>query len=120
MFARSVVLREPVNPFLPGAHCQGQNDSNGPIPIIDSQVETEIYFWSLFTDASNGVLHHSWVKNGVERYGEDIKIGESGWWRSWSAKSIVPKEDTGKWKVVVSRVDEQTSKVLCVVHFRIE
>ena len=56
----------------------------------------------------------------VERYGEDIKIGESGWWRSWSGKNIVSKEDAGRWKVVVTNVSEQDNEVLCVVHFLVK
>ncbi len=120
MFARDVVLREPIDPFQPGAHCESAAEPTGPIPVIDSQVETKVFFWSLFTNATDGVLRHSWVKDGVERYGENIKIGESGWWRSWSGKNIVPKEDAGKWKIVVSTVGGQTDEILCVVHFLVE
>jgi len=120
MFARNIVLREPVDPFPPGAYCSNRAEPTGPIPVIDSRVESRIFLWSLFINASDGVLRHSWIKDGVERYGEDLKIGESGWWRSWSGKDINPKDDPGKWKVVVSKVDESGTKVLCQVYFRIQ
>ncbi len=119
MFARDVVLREPVNPFKPGAYCEREAEPAGPIPVVDSQVDSRVFFWSLFTNATEGVLRHSWYKEGVEIYGEDIEIGESGWWRSWSGKDIVPKEDAGKWKLVVSTVGEK-NQVICVVHFLVK
>lgn len=120
MFARNVVLREPVDPFVPGAYCSNQDKPVGPIPVINSKVESRVYLWSLFINGSEGLLHHSWIKDGVEKYGEDLKIGESGWWRSWSSKEINPKNDRGNWKVVVSTVDPSGTKVLCQVYFRIE
>ena len=119
MFARDVVLREPVRPFKPGAYCEREAEPSGPIPVVDSQVENRVFFWSLFTRASEGVLRHSWYKEGVEIYGENIEIGESRWWRSWSGKDIVSKEDAGKWKLVVSTVGER-KQVLCVVHFLVK
>jgi len=119
MFARDVVLREPVRPFKPGAYCEREAEPAGPIPVVDSQVENRVFFWSLFTRASEGVLRHSWYKGDVEIYGENIEIGESGWWRSWSGKDIIPKEDAGKWKLVVSTVGEN-NQVICVVHFLVK
>ena len=119
MFARNVVLREPVEPFKPGAYCEAEAEPAGPIPVVDSQTESQVYFWSLFTNASEGVLRHSWYKEGVEIYGENIEIGESGWWRSWSGKNIVPKEDAGRWKLVVSTVGEN-NQVICAAHFLVK
>ncbi len=119
MFARDVVLREPVSPFKPGAYCEREAEPAGPIPVVDSQVENRVFFWSLFTRASEGVLRHSWYKEGVEIYGENIEIGESGWWRSWSGKDIVPYKDAGKWKLVVSTVGEK-NQVICVAHFLVK
>ncbi|NIO07619.1 MAG: DUF2914 domain-containing protein [Deltaproteobacteria bacterium] len=119
MFARDVVLREPVRPFKPGAYCESEPEPAGPIPVVNSQEENRVFFWSLFTNASEGILRHSWVKGDVEVYGENIEIGESGWWRSWSGKEIVAKEDAGRWKLVVSKVGEPND-VICVVHFLIK
>ncbi len=119
MFARDVVLREPVRPFKPGAYCEREAEPAGPIPVVDSQMENRVFFWSLFTNATEGVVRHSWYKEGVEIFGENIEIGESGWWRSWSRKDIVPKEDAGKWKLVVSTVGEN-NQVICVVHFLVK
>ena len=119
MFARDVVQREPVRPFKPGAYCERDAEPAGPIPVVDSRVENRVFFWSLFTRASEGVLRHSWYKGDVEKYGENIEIGESGWWRSWSGKDIVPKEDAGKWRLVVSTVGEN-NQVICVVHFLVK
>lgn len=120
MFARDVVLREPVGPFFPGAHCEGNLEPSSPIPVIDSQVENRVFFWSLFTNATDGVLRHSWIKDGVEIYGENINIRKSGWWRSWSGKDIASKKDAGRWKVVVSKLGAQADEVLCVVHFMVK
>ncbi len=119
MFARDVVLREPVRPFKPGAYCEREAEPAGPIPVVDSQVENRVFFWSLYTNATEGVLRHSWYKEGVEIYGENIEIGASGWWRSWSGKDIISKEDAGKWKLVVSTVGEN-NQVICVVHFLVK
>ncbi len=119
MFARDVVLREPVRPFKPGAYCEREVEPAGPIPVVDSRVENRVFFWSLFTNATEGVVRHSWYKDDVEIYVENIEVGESGWWRSWSGKDIVPKEDAGKWKLVVSTVGEN-NQVICVVHFLVK
>jgi len=119
MFARDVVLREPVSPFKPGAYCEKEAEPRGPIPVVDSKVENKVFFWSLFTNATEGVLRHSWYRESIEIYGENIEIGESGWWRSWSGKDIVAKEDAGRWKLVVSTVGEE-NHVICVVHFLVK
>ncbi len=119
MFARDMVLREPVRPFKPGAYCERGAEPAGPIPVVNSQVENKVFFWSLFTHASEGILRHGWYKEDVEIYSENIEIGESGWWRSWSDKKIVPKEDTGKWKLVVSTLGEN-QQIICVVHFLVK
>ncbi len=119
MFARDVVLREPVRPFKPGAYCERETEPAGPIPVVNSQVENRVFFWSLFTHASEGILRHDWYKEDVEIYSENIEIGESGWWRSWSGKDLVPKEDAGKWKLVVSTLGEN-KQIICVVHFLVK
>lgn len=119
MFARDVVSKEPVRPFKPGAYCEPEAEPAGPIPVVNSQVENKVFFWSLFTHASEGVLRHGWYKDDVEIYGENIEIGESVWWRSWSGKDIIPKEDAGKWKLVVSTLGEN-KRIICVVHFLVK
>ena len=119
MFARDVVNREPVGPFEPGAYCESEAEPTGPIPVIDSQAERRVFFWSLFTDSADGVLLHSWYKDGVELEVVNLKIEKSGWWRSWSWQDIVPNDHAGKWKVVVSTVGE-ASEVICVAHFLVK
>ena len=119
MFARDVVMREPVRPFKPGAYCEHETEPAGPIPVVNSQVEDRVFFWSLFTHASEGILRHGWYREDVEIYSENIEIGESGWWRSWSGKELVPKQDVGKWKLVISTLGEN-KQIICVVHFLVK
>jgi hypothetical protein len=119
MFARDVVNREPVDPFEHGAYCEMKAEPTGPIPVIDSRAERAVFFWSLFTDSAEGILRHSWYKDGIELYMVNLEIGRSGWWRSWSWMNIVPNDYAGKWKVVVSTVGE-ASEVICVAHFLVK
>ncbi|MFQ5850926.1 MAG: DUF2914 domain-containing protein [Candidatus Binatia bacterium] len=119
MFARDVVNAEPVRPFEPGAYCEREPEPTGPIPVIDSQAETRVFFWSRFESSAEGLLRHSWYKDGVELYVVDLKIGKSPRWRSWSWKDIVPNEHAGKWKVVLSTVGE-ASEVICAAHFLVK
>ncbi len=119
MFARDVVNREPVGPFEHGAYCEREAEPTGPLPVIDSRAERTVFFWNLFTDSEEGILRHSWYKEGVELYVMNLKIGKSGWWRSWSWMNIVPNDNAGKWKVVVSTAGE-ASEVICVAHFLVK
>ncbi len=116
LFARDVIDREPVGPFEPGAYCEREAEPTGPIPVVDSQTERRVIFWSIFMPSAEGIVRHSWYKDGVELYVVNLKIGKSERWRSWSWKNIVPNDNTGKWKVVVSTVGE-VSEVICVAHF---
>jgi hypothetical protein len=116
LFARDVIDREPVGPFEPGAYCEREAEPTGPIPVVDSQTERRVIFWSIFMSSAEGIVRHSWYKDGFELYVVNLKIGKSESWRSWSWKNIVPNDNTGKWKVVVSTTGE-AGEVICVAHF---
>ncbi len=116
LFARDVIDREPVGPFEPGAYCEREAEPTGPIPVVDSQTERRVIFWSIFMPSAEGIVRHSWYKDGVELYVVNLKVGKSESWRSWSWKNIVPNDNTGKWKVVVSTAGE-AGEVICVAHF---
>ncbi len=119
MFARDIVNREPVDPFEPGAYCEKEAEPTGPIPVIDSQAERRVFFWNRFKSSADGVLSHSWYKDGVELSVVDLKIGKSPRWRCWSWNDIVAKGHAVKWRVVVSTVGE-ASEVICVAHFLVK
>ncbi len=116
LFARDIVNNETVGPFEPGAYCEKEAEPTGPIPVVDSQTERRVIFWSIFMPSAEGIVRHSWYKDGVELYVVNLKIEKSERWRSWSLIKILPKAHTGKWKVVVSTVGE-ASEVICVAHF---
>ena len=116
IIARDVVDMNPVNPFEPGVTCENGAEPSGPMPVIDSQEEGRVFFWTRINSSEDGVLRHSWYKDGVEMAVVDLELVESSAFRTWSSKNIDPNFHTGNWKVVVTSASDP-SDIICAAHF---
>lgn len=119
MFARDVVNMEPIAPFEPGTYCEKNSKPSGPIPVIDSQDERIVFLWTRIKSPGDGLVHHTWYKEGVQQAVVDLSLRESPGFRTWSSKNIDPNFHLGRWKVVVS-ADGDPNDVLCVAHFIVQ
>ena len=119
LFARDVVDREPVAPFEPGAYCEKEAESSGPLPVIDSTKERRVFFWNLIESSVAGILRHTWYRGDAKVAEVDLRVGVSPNWRIWSSKKIVFKAHAGRWKVLISTVGE-ASEVICVAYFMVK
>jgi hypothetical protein len=115
-FAPDVIEMNPVNPFEPGVTCENGAEPSGPMPVIDSQEVSRIFLWTRIKSSEDGVLRHSWYKDGVEMAVVDLELRESPEFRTWSSKNIDPNFHTGNWKVVVTAASDP-SDIICTAHF---
>ena len=121
--ARSVQDRHPVESITPPAHCEKDKNGQGSIPVIDSSVTEQVFFWTRIASTEDGTIRHVWhqqIDESWEPIAEvDLTIRPSSSYRMWSSKSLLPNLHIGEWMIVVSPSD-QPEQILCITRFSIK
>lgn len=140
--------RRPIAPLDPSGYCETAANAASPIPILDSRLHRDIYFWTRIKADQSANLIYKWYQNDspVRQYQTEytwydrililvreleidagwqevarivLRIAPSPNWRTWSRKEIDPNIHVGDWKVEIS-TSVEPNNILCLARFRVE
>ena len=121
--AVSVKDREPTDRFSPSAYCEKDKNGQPAIPVIDSSIVQQVYFWTRVASTVQGTVRHTWhqqMDTGWEMIADvDLSIFPSSGYRMWSSKKIDSAYHLGEWMIVVSSSSDP-AQVLCITRFTVQ
>ncbi|RMH31941.1 MAG: DUF2914 domain-containing protein [Nitrospirae bacterium] len=121
--AEAVQDRNPVDPITPPAVCEKDKAPDSTVPVVDSMLVPQIFFWTRIASDSDATVLHSWHHKENDQWvlvaEVDFQIHPSSGYRVWSSKLLDPALHTGEWMIVVAPAD-QPDHVLCITRFTVK
>ena len=120
--AENVKDREPVGSVNPSVSCRNNGQSQDAIPVVDSSVSGQVFFWNTVQSSTDSTLRHIWLMKRGQGWQPmaqvDLPIGKSHAYRTWSSKKFDRSQHLGEWRIEVAEAD-QPDKVLCQSSFQV-
>jgi len=121
--AGDVKDREPVDRVNPSISCETIEETQGALPIVDSNTNGRVFFWNTVQSTGDTTIRHIWKMKRNQSWQPmakvDLPIGKSQSYRTWSSKKFDRNRHLGEWRIEVARAD-QPDQVLCHSSFRVE